>query len=83
MKANHEITQLGNHLRKLRKAKRLSIRDVRRKSGLSISFISDLERGVTNPSIITIAKLAFAYNLSLSKLFEGFSITEENPFISF
>ena len=73
---------LGAHLRAIRKAKGYPLRKVRARSGLSIAFISDIERGIQSPSVRSMNKLAEAYGMTLSKLFEGFTI-EAIPFVSF
>lgn len=60
---------IGRYLRMLRKNKGVTLRDVSETTKLSISYISDLERGRQNPSLSTCAKLAAYYDVSLSKLF--------------
>ena len=54
---------LGPELRKLRKSKRLKLVQVNQYTGLSISFLSDVERSCTNPSLDTLEKLADCYQI--------------------
>lgn len=43
----------GPQLRMLRKRKKMTLRDVAEETGVSVSFLSDIERGRGNPSIKT------------------------------
>ena len=73
---------LGSHLRAIRQAKGLTMREVRKRSGLSIPFISEVERDMQNPSVMSLYKLAEAYNLTLSKLLDGYN-PDPIPFVTF
>lgn len=57
-----ETNDLAATLRFLRKARQMTLREVAEDTGLSVSFISDIERGRTRPSLATLQKLAGAYN---------------------
>ncbi len=57
-------------LKRLRKMHKMTLKDVANHTGLSISFVSDIERGVTNPSIDTIDKLAACYGVVCNVRFE-------------
>jgi len=59
---------LSNLLRRRRKKLELTLKDVNKLTGLSVSFLSEIERGKTNPSIETIQKLANCYNVHVSDL---------------
>ena len=52
------------------------LKEVAERTGLSITYISDTERGVVNPSTLTLAKFAKCYNVTLSKLLAGVSVDE-------
>lgn len=57
-------------LREIRQSKKLTIRALSKKSGVSSSYISDLENGKNNkPSIDILVKLANALEVSPSELF--------------
>ena len=74
--------ELGKALRRARKMKQYKLSDVKRKTGLSISFLSDLERGMTKPSLDTLEKLATCYEVGIADLLEeaGFGARpEEHP----
>lgn len=57
---------LGIRLRALRKSQGLTLADVAAVTGLSVSFLSDVERGRGRPSIETLQKLAKLYDADLS-----------------
>ncbi len=58
-------------LRLMRTVKGQTLADVATGTGLSISYLSDLERGRTNPSIETLEKIAEYHNMELFISFVG------------
>lgn len=64
----------GEVIRELRKARQISQEKLAEVSNLDRSFISLLECGHKQPSLITIFQLAKAFNISASKIL---SLTEE------
>ena len=61
--------QLGTRIRALRQARRLTLRDVSERAGVTESFLSQVERDVTSPSIATVQRIAHALDLSIAQLF--------------
>ena len=61
---------LGAHLKMLRETKGYTLKQVSEISGLSIGFISQVERGQTDPSLSSLKKLAGAVGVKLGDLFE-------------
>ena len=61
--------QLGTRIRSLRQARRLTLRDVADRAGVTESFLSQVERDVTSPSIATVHRIATALGLSIAQLF--------------
>ena len=59
----------GSRLRALRQRSGLSLRDAARVSGLSISFISALERGASGGSVAALQRLTSSYGATLLDLF--------------
>ena len=59
----------GRLLQRLRHRQRLSLREAAHRSGLSISFISAVERGVSGASVATLQRLIAAYGTTLASLF--------------
>lgn len=60
----------GSLLRQLRKVAGLKLRHVSEATGLSISFLSDVERGKSNPSLSSLVKWAEALEYSVNIKFE-------------
>jgi len=61
----------GRLLRALREGNNLSLRLAAERSGLSLSFISSLERGTSGASVATLQRLTAAYGTTLADLFAG------------
>lgn len=61
--------QLGSRIRALRQARRLTLRDVAERAGVTESFLSQVERDVTSPSIATVQRIARALDVSIAQLF--------------
>lgn len=59
----------GRPLRRLRQRQGLSLREAGERTGLSVSFLSALERGVSGASIATLQRLTAAYGTTVAELF--------------
>lgn len=64
----NDIIQFGKKLREVRLKKNLSQGDVSRILGVHRSYISGLERGARNPSLLTVQKVAKALGVNVNKL---------------
>ncbi len=64
----NEVIQFGKKLRESRLKKKLSQGDVARILGVHRSYISGLERGRRNPSLLTVHKVAKALGISANEL---------------
>jgi len=65
-----ELASLGAKLRKLRKERDLSQRDLAGHSGVSANAISLIERNEISPSVATLQRLATALSVRISYFFE-------------
>lgn len=63
--------QLHERLRELRTERGLRLKDIAETAGISVPYLSDLERGRTNPSLETLQTLAGAYGITVHDLLEG------------
>jgi transcriptional regulator with XRE-family HTH domain len=70
-KANIASDQVGQQLRAMRKARRLSIRSLAQLSGLSINTLSLIEKGKTSPSVNTLHQLAQSLKVPITAFFES------------
>lgn len=57
-------------IRTCRKQRDMTLAQVAEKTGLSVSFLSDLERGRTDPSLSTLKRLAACYSMPVAYLLE-------------
>ncbi len=62
--------QFGNRVRLLRKKLNLSQEELGFQTGLDRTYISGIERGFRNPSLVNINKLAKALKVDLKTLFD-------------
>jgi len=69
---------LGKRIRDLRIEKKLKVIDVAKKTGLTSSTISQVERGIISPSIDTLKKIGDALNIPIGSLFEETDNSEQN-----
>lgn len=65
------LIQLGKRIRFLRKSRNWSQLDLALESGVNRNYISDLEKGRRNPTILILEKIAIALNIDLATLFKG------------
>ena len=66
----NDITKFGKALREIRLKKKMSQGDIAKKLGVHRSYISGLERGKRNPSLLTIKKMAKAIGVEPKELLE-------------
>lgn len=57
---------LGEHLRTARKSAGLTLHDVATGAGLSVSFISQVERGLATPSLSSLASISSILGISIA-----------------
>ncbi len=64
--------KLQERLQEVRKQKKMTLLQVKERTELSVSYLSDLERGRTsNPSLETLERIAQCYQMSLADLLSG------------
>ncbi len=65
-----QVSQVvGSNMRALRYALKLSQEELAFRAGLDRSYISQIERGIANPSILAVARISEALGVPLSELF--------------
>ncbi|MBA3723950.1 MAG: helix-turn-helix transcriptional regulator [Candidatus Levybacteria bacterium] len=60
--------KFGNHLRKLREDRRLTQEELADKAGMHFTYIGQIERGLRNPSLVNLHKIAKALRISAGQL---------------
>jgi transcriptional regulator with XRE-family HTH domain len=63
--------RLGKRCRTIRQRKKLSLMDVVKNHDITLSHLQKIERGVLDPRLSTLQKLAVAYGVTLSALLRG------------
>jgi transcriptional regulator with XRE-family HTH domain len=61
--------QLGPRIRSLRQARKVTLRELAERAGVTESFLSQVEREVTSPSIASVQRIARALDLGIADLF--------------
>lgn len=74
---NPDIAALGRELRHERQRQGLSVSALSQRSAVSFGLISQLERGLGNPSFLALQRLARALGLPMARLLEGGSVRDE------
>ena len=80
--ANEVLVALGENIRRQRKLQRLTQELLAHKAGLHRTYLSDVERGVRNPSILCVTWIAAALNTSISEITKAISIDQIVPTIA-
>ena len=58
---------LGEHVRNIRKKRGITLKELAEKTGLSIGYISQIERDLTDPSLSTLRKLSAALDIQIGR----------------
>ena len=66
-----KLAAFGKRLRLLRSQQNISQEEFADKTKLDRTYISGLERGIRNPSFLTLLRLAQSLNIPIEKLFVG------------
>jgi transcriptional regulator with XRE-family HTH domain len=70
-KSDSVLTAFCQNVRKTREAKQITQEKLAEFAGLDPTYISGIERGLRNPGIQNVAKIAKALGLSTSELCKG------------
>src|SRR5262245_2287797 len=73
------VRAVGASIRAARKRRRLTLQDLADRTGVSISMLSMLERGVASPSIGTLVSVSSALGLHMAQLFQDPAAQPPSP----
>lgn len=75
---------VGNRIRHLRKARGRSLKEVALRAGLSVGFLSQIERGLSSVSIRVLARLADALDAAIGDIFPTSDVVEASgpPYVA-
>ncbi len=65
---NESVIKLGKAVKRIREQKKMSQGDICRATGFDRAYMSNIEAGKGNPTLVTIEKIARALDVSLSQL---------------
>lgn len=71
----HRLDQVGEEIRRLRRSRGMAIRDLAEKIDRSVGFVSQIERGISRPSL----KDLYAISVGLGVQIGWFLLDEEMP----
>lgn len=66
-----QLQDLGSQLQQLRRQKGLTLEEVGKLSDISAGFLSQLERGLANPSYVTLSKIANGLDVPIGAFFQA------------
>ena len=73
-----EASALGGTIRRLRQERKLSLQSLASQAEMSVSMLSQIERGISSPSLKSLTKIRLALGVPISSLFESPS-AKDNP----
>ena len=71
MENKKALTLLGLNVRQLREQKGMTQESLAERSNLDSTYVSGIERGVRNPSILSLVKLAKGFDTTVSTICKG------------
>jgi transcriptional regulator with XRE-family HTH domain len=70
-KRNQVLAAFGSNVRKAREAKDFTQEKLAEKADLDQTYISGIERGLRNPSVVSIVRIAKALGTTVSEISKG------------
>lgn len=77
--SSDQLTALGDFIRAQRKAAEMSLRELAEKANVSNPYISQIERGLHEPSMRVLRSISSALNLPLDALLVRAGLIDEDP----
>ncbi len=68
---NNTPPPIGKNIIQIRKQKNISLEELSNRSGVSKSMLSQIEQGKTNPTVVTVWKIARSLDMPISELMES------------
>ena len=76
---NDPLTELGDFIREQRNAARMSLRELASRAGVSNPYISQIERGLHEPSMRVLRGISSALNIPLDTLLVRAGLIDADP----
>ena len=71
MKEGSEVEEICQKIKDLRISNNMTLKDLSEKTELSVSFLSQIERGTSSLAINSLKKIADAFDINITYFFEG------------
>ena len=68
--SDHQVEFVGAQVRELRKARDTTLTELARQTGLSVGYLSQIERNISNPSIKALHDISRALGVNISWFFQ-------------
>ncbi len=78
MPANNIAASIGKKIRKVRKERNMTLKELASRAGISQSMLSQVERGIASPTIVSLVAIAHAVSMSPSFFFEDDDLLRDN-----
>lgn len=72
-------SNVGTKIKEIRNEKKITLKQLSEKTNLSVGFLSQLERGLSNIAIDSLQKIATAFNVSIQDLLDTRLLEDESP----
>ena len=77
-----DVSEIGRRVRKRREERRLTQEALAEAAGVSVPYVSHIERGIKKPSLGTLLRLSAALDVTVDALLRGNQPAEANAFFS-
>lgn len=64
------MESVSNKIRKIRRENNITLKELSERTDLSVSFLSQFERGVSSITLVSLKKIAEALNITMRELFD-------------
>jgi len=76
---NDQTDSVGTKLKELRKSKKITLNELAKKTGLSVAYLSNIERSQTSPTINNLFKISSALQVEIIEIMENIASTKTDP----
>ena len=76
------FSEIGRRVRKVREERCLTQEALAEAAGVSVPYVSHIERGIKKPSLVTLLRLSAALGVTVDTLLRGNQPAEANAFYS-
>src|SRR5690554_5282109 len=78
-----DTLEIGSRIREIRTASGMSLRNLSRKTGISVGFLSQVERGLSSIALARLQEISTVLGCSISDFFDASSDTTNDDTVVF